>query len=205
MANWNKNEVATKTGQDSSANEKAMVNQEMSKEVEVKGSIFDLLNKNVPLSCNFEYVGEDNQTRGVTYVDGNKIRGDFFTTTTEGMMENHMISDGEYVYTWSSAMPQGIKMKIDEFEKDMDLKPNENMKQEDQSELLKGDYDYKCLPWNTDSSVFELPSDIEFTDLSEMMNSLQQTIPNALNLCASCDKAGDAASVAACKKALNCN
>jgi len=42
------------------------------------------------------------------------------------------------------------------------------------------DFDYKCTPWSVDNSVFELPENIEFMDLSEMMKGfmeLQKNIP----------------------------
>lgn len=206
MSSGNKNDPMTPDSKEAMSKDgDEMVNQEMAKEVEVKGSILDLVKKGIPLSCNFEYVGEDNQTRGVTYVNGDKVRGDFFTSTSEGTMEGHMISDGEYVYTWSSEMPQGVKMKIDEFEKDTDLESNEIATQDGQAEALKGDYDYKCLPWSPDSNVFEVPTDIQFTNISEMMNSVKQNIPNTNNLCTSCERLQDAASIVECKKALNCN
>jgi hypothetical protein len=74
-----------------------------------------------------------------------------------------MISDGKDSYMWMDGQTSGYKMKFDDSAKpaanttqNSGVDPNKNM-------------DYKCSNWSADGSLFTLPSNVQFQDMSAMM------------------------------------
>src|SRR5690606_25595437 len=100
-------------------------------------------------------------SKGTVYITGPKIRGDF-TSSVEvpGLVSmdvtSHMISDGEFIHTWTSLSNEGYKNAV-------------SSKTEANTETGAVSFDqnlnYKCNPWNVDESKFLLPSDITFKTL----------------------------------------
>jgi hypothetical protein len=96
-------------------------------------------------------------SNGTIYITGSsaenmKLRIDFKTKVAQADMtvDSHMITDGLYVYTWSSATPQGIKIKT--------------VSSDSVSVDSSGKYNYSCVPWVSDNSVFSAPKDIIFSE-----------------------------------------
>jgi len=94
---------------------------------------------------------------GVVHVSGNKVRGDF-TTNVEGYgsVQAHMISDGEYVYSWSDMAPQGIKVKA--AAQSSGTGPTSG-----QVVDLNHSYSYDCEQSSTEASLFVPPANVSFT------------------------------------------
>lgn len=97
-------------------------------------------------------------SEGVVYVSGKKMRGDFVSTVEGTRMESHMISDGEYSYTWSSAYPQGFKMKITE-------SGTGNPATSGQGMDANQEYSYDCDPASSDTALFVPPQSVTFMSL----------------------------------------
>jgi len=98
---------------------------------------------------------------GTVYVGGNKVRADFTSNVPSvGSVETHMIADGTDVYSWSSMMPSGFKMKQTEGE--MGTGPGATS---GQGVDANQSYAYDCDPWTGDQSVFAPPSNISFTSI----------------------------------------
>ncbi|TSC62984.1 MAG: hypothetical protein Athens041674_355 [Parcubacteria group bacterium Athens0416_74] len=98
---------------------------------------------------------------GVVYVSGNKSRTDSTGTMTGvGPYETHTITDGTYVYMWSSMMPTGQKWK-NTMSETGSVPSTVESPAYDTNEL----YTYDCNPWSVDQSVFVPPSDISFTTI----------------------------------------
>jgi hypothetical protein len=89
-----------------------------------------------------------------------------------GEMTVNGISDGEYVYTWGSAMPGGVKMKLEESQMGDPEIPG--VADASGANQLGDKYTYNCDRWNATASTFVPPSNITFTDLSKMMESMPQ-------------------------------
>jgi hypothetical protein len=146
------------------------------------------------VQCTFSY---DDTTTGTIYVSNSRMRGNFMTDGVEA----HMIHDGEWTYSWSSAAPQGVKMKISPDE--LSDEASDNYDAEDFNGYVdpnvKADYD--CDSWNPDNSMFTPPTDITFIDASQTMENLQQY--DSGNQCALCDSV-PAEAKSACK-AQFCN
>jgi hypothetical protein len=125
------------------------------------GSIRDLAGRTGSYRC--EVSGATAQAdmayNGVVFVSNGKVRSDF--TLPEGgvMVETHSIVDGQTMYVWSSAMPQGMKMQI----------PPESTAPEagaPQSADIDQSYTWDCDPYAGDESVFVPPSDVSFMEFT---------------------------------------
>lgn len=158
-----------------------------------KGSLRSLIaaGKNVNCEINFP----DGNTKGTTFVSGNKMRGDFTVKGPDGKeMASHMINDGTYAYLWTDTVKQGTKMKIDA------VKPSVSPAGVQGADLDR-EVDLKCSPWSVDASKFNIPPDIQFNDVSSMLKNTGASSAPKVDK-SICDQIPDAASKAECIKAL---
>lgn len=124
------------------------------------GSINDLIERGGDYECDFTHSTDVSDSAGTVFISGKKMRGDFSSTTKIAAnikVESHMISDGEFLYNWSSAMPTGFKTVINKIENTVTSEsagPDYNQKLE-----------YNCKIWNVDDSKFMIPSDVKFTTI----------------------------------------
>lgn len=94
---------------------------------------------------------------GVVYVSGKKVRADFsIQAPVIGSVEAHMVADGEYVYSWSSVSPQGVKTEM------ADSEPTYDAPTSGQGFDAQQSYSYDCLPAQANASLFIPPSEITF-------------------------------------------
>lgn len=164
----------------------------------IKGSIKSLLGSNKNVMCIIKPEVDQTAEQKV-YISGNKMRGDFTMNVEGKQFESHMITDGTSAYTWSSAMPQGIKMKMDE----SFVSASPVAGQPQQVDIDK-QIDMQCSPWNVDESLFNLPSDIKFLDVSSMMKPAASSASNQTQQnqgSSVCDSITDPEAKAACKNA----
>lgn len=161
------------------------------------GSLKELVGFGKAQKCTWEE--GDNGMSGITYTDGkhsysevnNVMVADFNgegNNQEKGSM--YAIYDGEYLYSWSSASKEGMKMKYDENEEimkdDSEYEGEEFAYEEEDSEYTKSmetDYEYKCSSWRVDKSKFNLPKDIKFKDLNAMMNSFKEGFGDVSDVC----------------------
>ncbi len=169
-------------------------------------------------------VGEDgNSVTSTIYFYKDKLRYDsVMKDKVQGQKDIHSITDGEYTYIWGEgtigsmfggASNKGMKIKNDE---ENNYAPDVNAE-----ELEKENFNapgLNCEKWSPDSKIFELPKDIEFETMDQMLNaSMPQTppqstatgdaatpqAPNMDDMCAICDSIPDATAKAECKKSCN--
>ncbi len=171
------------------------------------------------LKCTYEYNDGTNVSSGTMYMtdEGERLRGEFsFTQSGAGPMQMNMVRVDGYNYMWGSAMPQGMKTKVTE-ENRAQLFDNS-----DANTAAINDTEYKCESWNVDASMFAVPTNVQFSDMSAMMDAMKGTMNDAMqavpgaraevgangNLdvkamqCAACDQAGSAREQ--CRQALGC-
>lgn len=170
-------------------------------ETSQKGSIKGLLAAGKNAMCTFSYSDTQGETSGTIYVSGKKMNGDFTTKTTDGkQMDNHMVQDDTYIYSWSSAIPQGTKMKIPSEEMASPSPASSGAKTEGVD--LNKNVDYKCSPWDADNSKFVPPSSVTFMDISSFSkptSSQSQTAPTTNSPSKSiCDQITDPQAKATC-------
>lgn len=91
---------------------------------------------------------------GTVYVSGGKMRGDFSMSSQGKTMNAYMINDGAYIYSWSDAAPQGMKMAVSASSAG--------------SAATHGGVSnstavtYSCSPWGVDTTMFVPPTNITF-------------------------------------------
>lgn len=143
------------------------------------GSMQDLMALGSSIKCTFSGTDEGTEYSGVLYAAGKKARQDVEVIANGEKVETHVIVDDRWTYMWSSMnQHNGMKMYIDLTDEELrELGEEANNAYSDQEK----EYNFQCLPWIVDSSKFVLPSDVEFTDLSEMMEGLQGSMPGMDN------------------------
>lgn len=126
-----------------------------------KGSSAELMARGGNHKCTFAQEVENSKTLGTVYVSNAKMRGDFKTDVNASgavmSVESHMISDGEFIWTWSGIMPTGMKMKIDQ---SVAIEGSPQQSFDTNQEL-----EYLCVDWTPDESQFTLPSAVTFTEI----------------------------------------
>lgn len=146
---------------------------------------------------------------GTTYISNGKMRGDFEAKNQDMIITSHMISDGKDAYVWSDGEPKGFKMSLASVE---NVQANAQAQQQQTMDINK-EFEYSCASWSVDTSVFTPPSNVEFQDMSAMMENANKMMENAnqngsmegnSSACAACDQAPQEAQ-AQCKAALRCN
>lgn len=168
-------------------------------------SLKELMSRSNSMRCEFSASEVSDNSSGVVYAANGKARVDFSSTTNNQTTNGHMIMDNDYAYTWIDGQVKGFKVST---ATTTSAGPNDQTeKQFDPEKKL----DYRCENWSADNSVFTLPANIEFTDLSAMMipsqsNGQDSMVPSNSNnvaQCAACDQAPEA-SRAQCRVALGC-
>ncbi len=150
------------------------------------------------------YSDPDSNSEGKVYVSSGKARMDFSLSLDGKVVQSHMIADGSSFYMWSDDQTQGLKMSMIDIEK-----PVASANQQSNVDINKR-IDYKCSSWTLDATLFDLPKDIKFMDMSAMMPKMSPagSITNSQDIksqqCAVCDSLPVEAQ-AECKKSLSCN
>ncbi len=161
-------------------------------------SMRELMAKGKPLQCDIN----QNEVKSTFYFSENNFRTNFVSVTEAKENIGHMILKGDTSYTWMDGETKGFKMTVNpELKADAQANAQNNEKVD-----LDAKVDYECSSWKKDDSYFELPPNVEFTDLSAMMNTkVEATGGTDLKAiqCAACNSAPEE-SRAECKKALNC-
>ncbi|MFC1622056.1 hypothetical protein ACFL13_01590 [Patescibacteria group bacterium] len=173
-------------------------------ESSITGSLKDLLGMGKSIKCTGEYSGEDGKMQMTVFVAKEKSYTEIdMEVPDQGDIKSYSIFDGEWFYMWGNMM-NGTKMKIDDIQEMAD----ENDQYESGQGNTKGfnkDYDYKCRPWIPDNSKFTPPSDIEFVDMTQMMEGLQDAFGGENgDTCAICDMVPEGADKDECLVNLGC-
>lgn len=128
-----------------------------------KMAFADFVKQGGSYKCTVHQYVNNTDTKGITYINGGMIKGEF-NTVTQGMKidTNFIVRDG-YSYTWSSFAPtMGFKMRVDQ------------SAEGDAGASAQGTYsfnatqigDYDCQAWDADSSLFNIPSGVTFKEMN---------------------------------------
>jgi len=150
------------------------------------GSLKELLGLGKKVECSWQFEDPESKvsTSGLVWVDGNRSRSEIRVEGTgESDMNMIQVSDGEISYMWNQGQKSGSKFNIAEMEKigkEMETDQtdqDENYQNKAQSNWEKM-YNYKCKAWRVDESKFSIPTDVEFTDMVEQMQQMQEQTEN---------------------------
>lgn len=155
-------------------------------------------------TCTFT---DDQGNSGVVYVSDNKMRGDFQSSLNGENTESHMLINGNDMYLWFADNPEGFKTSLESV-KDLQAEQGDD---EPKTVDIDKQVDYECQNWTVDQSVFQVPTDVKFTDYSAMMESaaeMMEDSPESLDgnaaQCQACESLPDSAK-AQCLATLKCN
>ena len=126
---------------------------------------------------------EEGKVVSTVYMDGERMRADGDASVIGDGEPGDIattLSDGEWMYMWSHAEKQGMKMKIEEeemmAEEDMMMEEDDKMGDFDEDSIqelidenAEKDLDYSCEKWRVDEKLFIPPTDVEFVDMAVMM------------------------------------
>lgn len=171
----------------------------------IKGTFDQLITGGKSLRCTFSENTESTKNESVLFVSGKKVSLEGTTVDEEKNEDKfYMISDGDWAYVWGTQLNTGIKMKYSDFNKDENGVSNGNSLGQNIFQSLKGT-NYNCKPWVVDNSKFVPPSNIEFKDLSAMMEGIQQQTDKLKEeYCQNCAKLDTEEQIQSCKEGLNC-
>ena len=141
--------------------------------------------------------GGQGSGRGTVYLSGDKYRTDMTVSPSGGQaIESHIISDGTWLYQWNSMGLAGTKMKIEDIEKmsqDGQALSEDVYEGQYSQKTLDQEFAYDCSSWSVDQGLFTPPGDVDFQDISVMLQKTQKMGENLMdNLCAMCDSLPEA-------------
>lgn len=144
-----------------------------SEQTSVKKSLRDLLSLGVAQKCSWSFSNEKETMTGEVVISGQKLRQTATINFDGKVTKSNVVSDGDYVYIWNDEdKKSGLKMKAD-------ATTNESG---NSAYSINWDeqYDYNCVPSTVSDADFAAPSDIVFTDLSELQNQMKNLNLDAL-------------------------
>lgn len=112
--------------------------------------------------CTFAYNTENQSVSGLElpskvtiatiYAANGKIKGEFTLTTKDGTLQQHVLVDAYTAYLWNNLNNGGVKFLVGENSPD---------------ELVRQPLVYNCKNWSPNNSVFEIPANIVFTEITD--------------------------------------
>ena len=142
-------------------------------------SVRDLLGLGKDQTCTYSTTSVENGVStaisGTLYISGSKLAENVQMTSSDkkiGTQNMNLISDGTYMYSYDTTKKlPGMKFKIDQ------TAPTGTAANTQNGVDMDKKVDMKCSPWTVDSTKFAIPKDVQFTDLSSLMQKAKTNIP----------------------------
>jgi len=162
-----------------------------------------------PVKCTVAPTADNGNMSGTFYIANGKTRGDYSLTEGAQPMSGHMIVIGQTSYTWFEGQSTGFKLTA------TSVNGNENAPVAPSQGLDPNQkIGYNCSPWSADASLFVLPANVKFNDMSALAAPAVTPPAGAsagvggapagnASQCAACDSV-PAAYKAQCKATLGC-
>jgi hypothetical protein len=139
----------------------------------LKGTLTDLMLKGQSLKCTYSMKVNENSIKGTIYTSNKKFRTEFKIPYLDKKNSTaYTLSDGKNLYMWNSAVKTGTKMNIKKMETLGKGETNNQEAQKTAIEMQKK-YKYNCSAWKAPMNFFKVPKNINFTDMTEMMEGLK--------------------------------
>jgi uncharacterized protein YdeI (BOF family) len=154
-----------------------------SKMEEITGSLADILKMGSAVKCNGNYSGDSGEMNVTVYTSGNKSYSEMTVDTPDqGTFMTYSIYDGDWLYTWGD-YGMASKMKVSDIQELSGKAPSDVPTPKDYQgsetegpQAFEQQFDYSCTPWVVESSKFTPPSDVEFTDIGQMMKNMNDAL-----------------------------
>jgi hypothetical protein len=155
-----------------------------------KNNLKNLLTKGNYLKCEMNEEG----FKGTYYIDGKKERVRVVMKSLDGekTVENNILVLGKETYSWANDGVNKIGYKfIDDGEEDSDgfdeieekweefdqMADSEKIESENDSGLdFESEFNGDCQAWRLDESIFTVPADIKFNDMSNLSDQFEKAV-----------------------------
>ena len=158
------------------------------------GSVLDIFAKKKPLKCEVEIDNLEGSVKMTYYFDNNgeKFRAEseiINKSSGESFLSVGIFKDDWYYFWDDITNTDGMKTKI--LEED-----NYHENEGDYSSIdIEEEFNFNCVDWKVDTSLFDLPADKSFKDLTEIFTDLDFiNTPNDVNgvdTCSYCEMIPD--------------
>ncbi len=146
----------------------------------MKASIQEMMAKGKKLKCEWS---DDQGNKGVMYTDGQRVKTEmsYSQQQTQNMNDSYMVHQQDTVYVWQANSDVGQMFKEQDFEQFQEEAEEMQDEAEDvqvpkEAQVWQNNYDFKCESWKVDDSVFQVPDDVEFKDMTEVMKQAQEQV-----------------------------
>jgi hypothetical protein len=146
-------------------------------------SIKDALSKSLSLKCVYK---NEEGVETTTYIKGGAVRVMMTSAAAGDEQPDNIIMKNKMMYMWNNTTKTGFSLKLEE---PKDLTPFPTVKQdgnavkkEDQQESVLAEIEkYKdaCKAEVVSDSMFSVPTDVKFQDMSALQEQMMKTIPQA--------------------------
>lgn len=142
-----------------------------------QGTLRALLGIGESSQCTFTSTLEDGSTNvGTIFAADGRVKVDSIITDDTGVQSLSFIDDGTHYYSWGNNAEgtYAVKMARQTFPED-DTYSEADFDYEAETETpfdYEQEMEYECENWAVDESKFIPPSDIEFVDMSVMMEGM---------------------------------
>jgi hypothetical protein len=137
-------------------------------------SLKDIIALGKDQKCTWSLNENGQNMSGEMLISGKKFKQTIKTTNDQaGGITTNVVSDGLYIYTWNSQMPDtGFKMKFDE-------SAMENPQAAaSQPVNLEKKFDFNCTPATVNATELQAPGNVRFVDFTDTVKQLQKQMPN---------------------------
>ncbi len=169
----------------------------------IKTNIQELINEGRPVKCSYNVTTDQGSSSGIFYVSGEDMRTESKVVTGDTTTESYVIKKGEIIYMWDPVTLSGYQMAATEEMIDNDIESYESAEIPDIMKDINTNMDYDCDTWIIDNSMFDLPENVTFMDLSTLGEQMQESQEPG-DLCAMCEELPDEQK-SACLENFGCN
>ncbi|MEA2007227.1 MAG: hypothetical protein U9O20_03665 [Patescibacteria group bacterium] len=141
----------------------------------------DLLARGKSMKCTYtQEVEGEGTSDGIVYMADKNSLVEMTTNADTGRVgKMYALITDEWHYSWVEGSSSGFKMTVEAAEMDEKMKNSVSE--------MTNEIDFECKKWKKDNSKFEIPSNVNFQDMSEMMEGLE--IPSQEEMEADANKA----------------
>lgn len=161
-----KDQEATKEKTNVEQNQKTVKDETSVENGDKSGNYFetmtDLLARGKTMKCTYHQEVEGGGTAdGIVYMaDGNSLV-EIITNDTADLGKIYALITNEWHYSWVDGAPGGFKMTVEAAEMDEKMKNSVSK--------MTDEIDFECKKWKKDNSKFKVPSNVNFQDMSGIM------------------------------------
>lgn len=131
-------------------------------------TISELLKLGEDRRCTFTGSDAGTEFNGTGYFSNNRMQSDFTTKTATETRSGSMIVTKDTQYFWDAASKKGVKTAVQ-----ASSQPTQQTSSQSGIDQNKN-YTFKCEKWSVDESKFTPPADVQFQDLTQLLQNIPQ-------------------------------